>query len=349
MKAAAPLLCLVVALLGPPLAAGDAYDINVYSAPRLQGVTVDGRLDEAGWQEAPLAGGFRLYGTDTACEPPTFFRLGFDQEFLYVGVVCEEPDMKHFATTVQARDAHAVFGDEAIELFVDPAHSHALYYQIAVNAAGSIYDSRGEDPSWSAAVRAGVSTSATGWTVEIAVPWQDLGVTPRAGLLLGLNVCRDRFIGDRQWSNWARVSTGFHDPVRFGHVILEGTPETISSLSSALRQGERTGAITFFTQAGLADTSYRAVAEAGLKQVQEQVAALLRQAEQESSPACRAELAALGRGLEAENRRLADHLAGQAQLDARQWHGVDRQLSAARVTLTQAIWAARLKALLADL
>jgi hypothetical protein len=345
----ASLLLFAVSWSAAPLAADEAFDINVYTAPRLEGAKVDGRLDEPAWQLAPLAGGFRLYGTDTACEPPTFFRVAFDADFLYLGVNCDEPEMKQFAPEAQARDAHAVFHGETIELFIDPAHSHTTYYQIAVNAAGSIYDSCGEEPAWSAAVQAAASTSPTGWSLEIAVPWKDLGVTPRAGHLLGLNVCRDRYIGNRQWSNWARVTTGFHDPIRFGHVILEGTPAAISDLGSELRKGDRSGAITLFTRAGLAETTYRALAEAGLKSLQEQLAALTRQAEQEPSPACKAELTALVQARQAEGLQLAERLAGQASLDARQWHELDRQLGTARQTLAQAVWTARLNALLGDL
>ncbi len=348
MKPSVSCLLLAATLRAAPLAA-DSFDINVYSAPQLTGARVDGRLDEAGWQKAPLAGGFLLYGSDKACLPPTFFRVAFDAEFLYLAVNCDEPEMQQFAPVAQARDAHAVFSCETVELFIDPVHSHTTYYQIAVNAAASIYDSCGEEPAWSADVRAAVSTSQDGWTLEIAVPWPALGVTPRAGHLLGLNVCRDRYIGNRQWSNWARVTTGFHDPIRFGHVILEGTPETIAGLDGELRRGERTGAITLFTEAGLAETSYRALAAAGLRSLQGQIAALAEQAEQEASPACREELTALHRTLAAESLRLAERLAGQTRLDARQWHDLNRQLGTASQTLAQAAWTARLNALLGEL
>jgi len=54
---------MVVGLAAPR--AADTFGINVYGAPRLADVVLDGRLDEAGWQQAPLAGGFTLFGKET--------------------------------------------------------------------------------------------------------------------------------------------------------------------------------------------------------------------------------------------------------------------------------------------
>lgn len=348
MKALNLGLWLMVVGLAAPRAA-DTFGINVYGAPRLADVVLDGRLDEAGWQQAPLAGGFTLFGKETPAEPPAFFRVAFDAACLYLGVQCDEPAMKQFAPEPQARDAHDVFHSETIEIFVDPAHSHSTYYQFAVNSAASIYDSRGEDPTWSAAVRAAVAVSANGWSLEVALPWKDLGVEPKAGMLLGVNVCRDRHIGDRQWSNWSRTTTGFHDPIRFGHVILEATPEALAALTGELRKGERDGAIVLYTREGLADTSYRAMAESALTALRQEIGTLRQQAELEASPAARAELTKLADAYAAQGTKLATDLGTNQGLDARAWHALDRQVSATRRALSEAAWVARLNALLAEL
>jgi hypothetical protein len=48
---------------------------------------------------------------------------------------------------------------------------------------------------------------------------------------------------------WAKVQGGFHDPERFAHVVLSGTPEMIGKLSAEFRKGGRTGPITVLIRA----------------------------------------------------------------------------------------------------
>lgn len=340
---------LALAMLLAGRLAADPFEIKVYMAPRIAAPVLDGRLDEAGWQQAPLAGGFTLFGKDDVSEPPTFFRVAFDAENLYLGVQCDEPALKQLVPEPQPRDAHDVFHGETIEVFVDPAHSHSRYYQFAVNSAASIYDSCGEDPTWSATVRAAVAMAADGWSLELAVPWRDLGVQPRSGALLGLNVCRDRYLGDRQWSNWSRTTTGFHDPLRFGHVVLDAAPEALAALTNELRQGERTGPIVLYTRDGLASASYRGLVAAALAGLGQEIETLRQQATGEASPGARAELVELADTVAAQAQEVATRLAEPRELDARAWHALDRQVATARRTLSQAVWVARLNALLADL
>jgi len=43
-----------------------------------------------------------------------------------------------------AHDEEAVFSRESIEFFVDPNHTHDLYYQLAFNVGGSLYGAEGK-------------------------------------------------------------------------------------------------------------------------------------------------------------------------------------------------------------
>ena len=53
---------------------------------------------------------------------------------------------------------------------------------------------------------------------------------------MGINVCRDRYLGaDRQWTNWSQTAANFHDPERFGHLVL--SPTAILAIPGALLIG----------------------------------------------------------------------------------------------------------------
>ena len=329
-------------------ARADSFDIKVYSAPRLAGITIDGTLNEPSWEQAALAGGFTLYGKETPAEPQTFIRLGYDEAFLYVGVQCDEPRMDLFAPMSTARDTLTVFAGEAIEIFVDPEHSHSVYYQFGVNAAASVYDSRGEDSAWNANIRAATQTDSNGWSLECAIPWADLGTSPQAGQLLGFNVCRDRQIGGQQWTNWARTITGFHDPVRFAHLILAGNPQALAGHSAEFRKGDREGAVIIYTVDGFAESSYRAMATASLEALNLRLAAVEQKARNEGD-AVRRGMKGLLATYREQIKPIADALASGESMDAKAWSQWDMRITRIVNGLEDALWTARLQALLSEL
>lgn len=332
-----------------PARCGDAFDILVYVAPRLTAPTLDGRLDEADWQKAPLVGGFLLYGKETKAQPPTFFRAAYDDHALYFGVVCHEPHMDRFAPPAHARDAHAIFGSETIEVFIDPEHSHSVYYQFGLDAAGSIYDSRCQDAVWNASVRTAVAVQGDRWVLEAAIPWEDLGVKPFPGRLLGFNICRDRQIDGKQWTNWSRVVTGFHDPIRFAHLVLDPAGPLPPGAAAELRQGDRSGAVVLFTAEGFGGASYRTMAREALDGARRSLDDLDRLAQTETSPATARELLVLADRCRQSVDELAARIASPHDLDAETWSHLDLQFSRLQAGLAEAVWTARLTALLSEL
>jgi hypothetical protein len=247
-----------------------------------------------------------------------------------------------------ARDEHAVFSAEAIEIFLDPGHTHDLYYQTAVSSAGSLYDSEKENPVWNGKTQVGVSLDTDAWTLEVAFYWTDFGMAPEKGRVVGLNVCRNRQIGEaRQWSNWARVQGGFHDPARFAHLVLSGTPETIAKLASEFRKGDRTGPVLVFSPEGFSQTTYAALAAQGAADLEKLLAELDAERQQETDAAAAAELA---KRLEQFRLRVTEMQAeGKSKLDAAAWTKLDIRIQQAMAQLRQSVWEARLSALLSGI
>jgi len=246
------------------------------------------------------------------------------------------------------RDEHAIFGTEAVEIFVDPAHSNSLYYQFAVNAAASLYDSVRTDPTWNGQARPAAFLGPDFWSLEFAIPWESLGVRPRAGAVVGFNVNRDRHIGEeRQWSMWAQVRDGFHDPVRFAHLVLSGTPEMIGKLGAEFRKDGRTGPIVVFSEEGFAQTTYRQLAAESIAGLEKLMADLAAEGKQEREEGAAAEIA---RRLGEYGQRVAELKQGAAgPLDAVTWTRLDLEVQEMVQELGSLLWEARLSALLSSI
>lgn len=340
------LLCLLLA--GLPLGramAADGFPINVYPCPKADTTPVlDGQLDDAIWQQAPLVSGFTDFGKDTLVPVQTSFRLLWDEKYLYLGVHCDEPQVDKLSPIKYAHDEHAVFGNETIEFFVDPNHTHDVYHQLAFNVAGSLYDGEREAIVWNSDAIVKAFIGKDFWSLEVAVPWGPMKAKPAAGKVVGFNVNRDRNIGDKSWSTWAHVMNGFHDPERFAHLVLSGTPEIIGKLSSEFRKGGRTGAITVYSAEGFAATSYGKLAETAFAEMGKLLASLDQTRREEKSPAAAAEI---GKRLDEFRTKVAElQQQSQGKLDGATWTRMDLELQKIMVQLDRTVWDARLTALL---
>lgn len=339
---------LALLLLASVALAEDEFAIQVYPCPRATTAPVlDGALDDAVWQTAPVVSGFTIYGKDTLAGVQTSFRVLYDDKCLYFGIHCDEPEMKKLSPTVFARDEHGIFGNEAIELFVDPDHTHERYYQLAMNAGASLYDGRGEDTSWNSDTIVKSHLSGDFWSLEVAVPWASLNARPQPGKVVGFNVCRDRNLGDKEWTNWSRTQTGFHDPARFAHLVLGGTAEQIGKLASELRRGDRTGPIIVYSSEGFSKRTYSQLAAAAFADLSKLLDDLQAEQAREQDPAAAAELGKRISESRQQVSSLQQRCAGAP--DAAAWARLDIDIQKQIRALKKVVWEARLSALLSGI
>ena len=232
-----------------------------YEAPfAVDSIEIDGRLTESTWARAPRTEPFvDIRGPDHP-EPSwaTHAQIAWDDRYLYVAAALEEP---HLWATLEERDA-IIYHDHDFEVFLDPDGDGLEYFEIEINALGTIFDlvldrpySEGgrADIGWdveglqSAVHLTGTLNDATdidgGWTVELAIPWRALGGTrPSPGDVWRINFSRvqwplrhtpeGRYVRDVEPSfeihhedNWVWSPQGaidMHIPQRWGHVRFEG-------------------------------------------------------------------------------------------------------------------------------
>lgn len=331
--------------------AQDQYDIKVYPCPRAEGgIVIDGVLSDPGWERAPVVDEFTVYNQPEPIEPQTMVAMAWDDAAFYLGVVSVEPNMERMAPVRHARDSMEVFHGETIEVFLDPDHDHQAYFQIAINAAGSIYDSVRTDPSWNSEATVATRLGEGSWALEVAVPWAKLGVAPAAGAVVGVNVCRDRYLGaNKQWSNWSQTAANFHDPDRFGHAVLSPSARQLGELEAEYRRGGRAGAIVFLGPDTLMQAAYRELGRHALAGADGLLTELEEAIKVEEDEATRAELARRLEAYQGELKEFAALVASDRPVAREQWRRMTFRLGEIRLELDRVVWEARLAALLAGI
>lgn len=340
----------VALLIAAGVRAADEHPVVVYPCPRIQQPPhLDGKPDEESWKQAPLVSGFTFYNKPESPAAQTAFRAAYDDHSLYLAIVCSEPTIDKLPHVKLPRDDKGVFGQEAIELFVDPGHDHKSYHQFGISVTGAVYDARLHQAAWNSGIRAAPDIGDDAWSLEIALPWADYEIEPRPGTIIGLNICRNRYIGPvREWTNWSQTNANFHDPERFGHLVLSPTPQQLAELAPEFRKGERSGPLRIFSAEGFADETYSAMAMAGLARAADALDDLRKMERAETDPRTAQEL---GRRI-GELRRQWQQMKEQVvagRLDAAEWVQMDRKTHALIGTARQTVWEARLAALLAGI
>ncbi len=346
------LVCVLVCPVAGVVLGADDYPIKVYPCPRLSPAPkIDGDLSEACWKKAPLVSGFTHYNKPDLVDVQTSFRVGYDERHLYFAVHCDEAKPAKLTASHAGRDSKECFRGEAVEIFLDPNHDHANYYQFAANLAGSFYDAVKTDPIWNSASVLKTKLGARGWGLELAVPWRDLGVAaPGPGKVLGFNVCRDRHVGQaRQWSNWSQTMANFHDPKRFAHLVLSPTDEMLGSLGGEFRKGGRGGPVRIFGREGRSGKAYLTMARKGLSRLDALVEEIAREGKAEPLAPARAEVAERLETARHLLQPLRTRVRSGKPLGAAKWGRMSVQIAGLEKRLGELLWEARLAALLKEI
>jgi Carbohydrate family 9 binding domain-like len=172
------------------------YTPPLYRAAHTQDdIRIDGKLDEFTWAALPRVGRFTdIRRPDNPDALPTQASLAWDNTHLYAAFTCVDPEP--WGTMMQ-RDQH-LWNEEVVEVFLDPDGDGHNYAELEVSPHNIVVDlliphqpDRSTNPADAAhwdikGLQTAVSKHATGWIVEIAIPWAslaDAGATaaPREG------------------------------------------------------------------------------------------------------------------------------------------------------------------------
>jgi hypothetical protein len=196
-------------------------------------IVIDGKLDDAYWQNCPGAATGTLRELQTG-RPPTFgtsFKAGWSGNNLYFAIRCDErPGEKPNIVATESGD-RAIWHGDAVELELS-TETHS-YYQIAVSPAGAIVDldraaPKGQWFAWNSQAEVATNVADDHWTVEIRIPvtqdendplHQVVGRKPTQSLPWHINICRQRIREDGAEHSALSPTgiAGFHEPMKFAN------------------------------------------------------------------------------------------------------------------------------------
>ncbi len=206
---------------------------------------IDGKLDESSWQKAAPTDPFVDISGEGFPTPKyqTTARMLWDDDYLYVGAVLEEEDIKARLTQ---RDT-IIYYDNDFEVFIDPDGDGHQYFEIETNARGVIFDLMLDRPyrsggsfmvQWdcpglkTAIHHAGTLNKSKDtdkyWSVEMAIPRGALTMNfdnpLKAGNTWRINFSRVQWLKEKgPEENWVWSPTGkidMHMPDRWGYLHL---------------------------------------------------------------------------------------------------------------------------------
>ncbi len=209
-------------------------DLLVLARKKSGQITFNGKLEE--WTEA------NHICFDDGAAPPirrsAAVYVLWDDTYMYIAF---DVDRKNPKAKVTERDGHGLWFDDGIEFLIDANNDGGNVFMpddIAyhVNILDAVFDDRGtggpkQDVSWNGDaihkmhLKSSADGQIDGYVCEVAVPWAELGVTPKEGsTVIGIDFCvngTDDQTGQYHYFDWAGLKL-FHVPDGFGKLKLTG-------------------------------------------------------------------------------------------------------------------------------
>lgn len=179
-------------------------------------IEIDGRVDEPAWQAAtPITEFIQAQpSTGAPATERTEVRLVYDDARLYISAICYDSDPRHLITKTIERDYPGVISEDmdAFGVGFDTFLDRRSAFLFLVNPRGGLKDGQtfndgtSRDYGWDGIVDVKTTVHDSGWTVEMAIPWNTLRFDPtREPQSWGLNLSR-RIRRKNEVSYWAPLA-----------------------------------------------------------------------------------------------------------------------------------------------
>jgi hypothetical protein len=174
---------------------------------------IDGKNSDTAWANAAKVEEFRSNGGRRGpAKQQTMAQIAYDAENLYVLFTCTDAVPAKIRKNCAIRNSASLSADDHVELLIRPEGKEVV--KIAVNAKGIV-----KVTPETANVQAVAVVDDKGWSVELAVPFRELGLSaPSAGTIWKGNFVRQRRGSGFEMSAWSRVEEGLGDERAFGEL-----------------------------------------------------------------------------------------------------------------------------------
>lgn len=215
-----------IRILGP--GGDEGTDHPLLTVPKLASAPViDGNVTEAEWEKAARTTGFLGLNDPTLVEDQSVVYTGWDDQALYVAMVCLDPKQRPLRAVIKEHDG-TIYIEDAVDVIVQPDPAVGTHFQFICNAIGTVYDARvdpakpiGSAVEWNGSATFKTSSAPGRWVMECRIPFQDLDGrgAPKAGDHWRANFCRDADGGSRL-SSWAYAAGNFHAIANYGELVF---------------------------------------------------------------------------------------------------------------------------------
>ena len=191
-----------------------AYSINARSVAH----TVDGNLSESDWNLSKTAAK-TVSGstTDTAS-----WGMLWDSSYLYVGIKVLDSSL----STTAGFSPVNYWQNDSVEVYLDPNADGGTTYDSLDKQLAQVWNDSGlyGVSSATAGVLHAWAASSGGYSVEMAIPWSSLGVTPSSGISLGIDIGLNDSVGGSRVGQlmWSGTANDYQNPSGFGLANLNG-------------------------------------------------------------------------------------------------------------------------------
>ena len=197
-------------------------------------IVIDGSLDEAAWRQAPTIGDLvqRIPVAGAAPTERTEVTLLYDEDNLYIGVMCHDAEPDRVLASQMARDAR-LNADDRLAIVLDTFRDQSNAFHFATNPAGAMVDglvfANGEtNDDWDGIWIVRTARTDAGWSAEFAIPFKTLSF-PAGETVWGFNISRtiQRKLEENRWTG-ARFQTQFFQISEAGRITnLEGLAQGV--------------------------------------------------------------------------------------------------------------------------
>lgn len=171
---------------------------------------IDGVLDDAAWLTASRLGSKVVvdlaHTGDSITQLPRVAYVAYDDTALYVGFVNSTPDPDGLAKDVE----DLIHQNDDVEVFFGPDRNS--YHQVIVDAAGRTKEDVG--------AQVALGKTAVDWVVELAIPFEAFGQTPKAGDAWKINLTGHQVADGPIWLTWNPTYGTFLNPDRLATVVF---------------------------------------------------------------------------------------------------------------------------------
>ncbi len=193
-------------------------------------IELDGHLNEAAWTEAQIIDDF-IQQSPAEGQPiseRTEVRMLYDTEKLYIGFECYDSEPEKVVANEMRRDGQ-LWQNDNVYVMLDTYGDKRQCFFFRTNALGALSDTAVTDGgenlngSWDCIWEAGGRRHDKGWTVEIAIPFNQLRFKKSDAMVWGVNFGRN-IARKNETSQWIQVPRseswpGTYHPTYQGKVI----------------------------------------------------------------------------------------------------------------------------------